>query len=121
MKIKLITLLAAAAFLSLAMSAQYEKPGLGGFKYTNEWERSVAPPIKRLRASDAELIASGSLFILGVVLPHIDKNNNRQGAEIACFTFSVFLFIEGSRMRNNVKDKKKVRYYARRKIPAAKY
>ena len=121
MKIKVLFLTLVLNCFTLAMAAQYEKPGLGGFKYTNSWESSVSKPITRLRFSDAELIASGSLFLLGVVLPHIDKNNNRQGAEIACFTFSVILFTEGLRMRNNVKNKKKVRYYARRKIPASKY
>jgi hypothetical protein len=121
MKTKTIILILMLSCCGLAMTAQYERPGLGGFKYTNSWERSVSKPITRLRFSDAELIASGSLFLLGVVLPHIDKNNTRQGAEIACFTFSVVLFTEGLRMRNNVKDKKRIRYNARRKIPASKY
>jgi hypothetical protein len=121
MKIKLITLLTATMFLTLAMSAQYENRKLGGFNYTADWERRVASPITRLRASDAELAASAGLFALGIILPRIDKSNQRQGAEIACFTFSLTLFVEGLRMRSNIKDKRNVRYWSRKKIPAAKY
>ncbi len=119
MKLKLIVLLATALFSSIVICAQLNP---GGFNYTKQHELKTIPPITRLRISDAELIASSGLFILGTILPYIDKNNSRQGAEITCFVFSITLFVEGKRMRNNVRNKSKVRYLARKRaIPASKF
>lgn len=119
MNIKSLIILISIILSSYAMSAQLENPI--GFNYTKQNELRMMRPITRLRISDAELIASGSLFALGLMLPYLDKNNSRQGAEIACFAFGLTLFFEGKRMRGNVKNKPHVRYHARRKIPASKF
>lgn len=79
-----------------------------------EWNETSLSPIKRLRISDVELGSSLVLFNGVVILPRTVADRDRQGAEIACFTFGLTLFIEGTRMRRSVKDKRRVRYFARR-------
>lgn len=120
MKIKLLIIFSVFSFcsISFASNAQLENPM--GFNYTKDFERATMKPITRLRISDVELATSAGLFTLGLVLPYIVKEN-RQGAEIPCFVLSAVLFTEGLRLRSNVKNRRYVRYWARRKIPASKY
>lgn len=75
---------------------------------------STLSPSQRLRISDIELGSSLVLFSGVVILPRTVDDRERQGAEIACFVFGLTLFVDGTRMRRSVADKRRVRYFARK-------
>ena len=80
----------------------------------SEWNETGLTPIQRLRISDVELGSSLILFSGVAILPRTIADSERQGVEIACFVFGLTLFVDGTKMRRSVKDKRRVRYIARK-------